>query len=83
METADVWDITVPGVECFALENGAVVHNSADAFRYTGVVKKLSFLLDKEEPKAKRVMEIPSMNNQFQLDALWEQRERDLRNRRV
>jgi len=33
-ERSDVWDITVPGVECFALANGAVVHNSADAFRY-------------------------------------------------
>jgi hypothetical protein len=31
---SDVWDITVPGVECFSLANGAVVHNSADAFRY-------------------------------------------------
>jgi phage terminase large subunit len=27
-EVADVWDITVPGVGCFSLENGAVVHNS-------------------------------------------------------
>ena len=33
-ETADVWDITVPDVECFSLANGAVVHNSADAWRY-------------------------------------------------
>jgi hypothetical protein len=32
-ERADAWDITVPGVEYFALENGAIVHNSADAFR--------------------------------------------------
>ena len=30
-ETADVWDITVPDVQCFSLANGAVVHNS-DAF---------------------------------------------------
>ena len=30
-ETADVWDITVPGPACFSLANGAVVHNS-DAF---------------------------------------------------
>jgi len=33
----DVWCITVPGVEAFALSNGAVVHNCshlADAFRY-------------------------------------------------
>jgi hypothetical protein len=35
-ERADVWDITVPGPECFALANGAVVHNS-DAFRYLGL----------------------------------------------
>ena len=34
VERADVWDITVPGVECFSLANGAVVHNSADAARY-------------------------------------------------
>lgn len=31
-ETADVWCMTVPGVECFSLSNGAVVHNCADAF---------------------------------------------------
>ncbi|MFM2123704.1 MAG: hypothetical protein RL328_155 [Acidobacteriota bacterium] len=33
----DVWCITVPGVEAFALSNGAVVHNCShlsDAFRY-------------------------------------------------
>lgn len=33
-DRADVWDITVPSVECFSLANGAVVHNSADSFRY-------------------------------------------------
>jgi hypothetical protein len=33
----DVWDITVPGGEHFTLGNGAIVHNSADAFR-TGAV---------------------------------------------
>ena len=36
-ETADVWCITVPGVEAFALSNGATVHNCShvsDAFRY-------------------------------------------------
>jgi phage terminase large subunit len=31
-ETADVWDLTVPGIEEFSLSNGAIVHNSADAF---------------------------------------------------
>ena len=31
-ETADVWCLTVPGADCFSLENGAVVHNCADAF---------------------------------------------------
>lgn len=31
-EKSDVWDLTVPGIECFALSNGAIVHNSADAF---------------------------------------------------
>jgi hypothetical protein len=37
---SDVWDITVPGEECFSLANGAVVHNSADAFRYLALVVK-------------------------------------------
>lgn len=38
-ERADVWCLTVPGVEMFALENGAMVHNShsCDAMR-TGIV---------------------------------------------
>jgi len=30
---ADVWCLTVPEAGCFSLENGAVVHNCADAFR--------------------------------------------------
>jgi hypothetical protein len=30
----DVWCLTVPDGEWFALANGAVTHNSADAFRY-------------------------------------------------
>lgn len=34
--TSDVWDITVPDGHCFALANGATVHNS-DAFRYLAV----------------------------------------------
>jgi hypothetical protein len=36
-ERADVWCLTVPEDQCFALSNGAVVHNcshAADAFRY-------------------------------------------------
>jgi hypothetical protein len=35
----DTCCIHVPGVECFALVNGAIVHNShgADAFRYLAV----------------------------------------------
>ena len=57
--------------------------HTADCLRYVGVVKKLSFMLDVEPPKPKRVSEIPSMNNQFQLEVLYEQRERDLRNRRI
>ena len=36
-ETADVWDITVPYVEHFCLENGAIVHNCADAMRMLGI----------------------------------------------
>jgi hypothetical protein len=31
-ERSDVWDITVPDGHWFALENGAIVHNCADAF---------------------------------------------------
>lgn len=30
-QCADVWDLTVPGVQHFSLANGAIVHNSADA----------------------------------------------------
>jgi hypothetical protein len=40
-----VWDLTVPGVECFSLANGAVVHNSADAFRYLACTVRQSDLL--------------------------------------
>ena len=39
---ADVWDITVPDVECFALANGAIVHNCADAFGLMCVVHQSS-----------------------------------------
>lgn len=39
-ERADVWDITVPGVRCFSLANGAVVHNS-DAFGLVAVAYEL------------------------------------------
>lgn len=46
-ERADVWDITVPGVECFSLANGAVVHNSADALRYLAIALR--------EPKVKPI----------------------------
>ena len=46
-EREDVWDITVPGVEHFALLNGAIVHNSADAFRYAAVVARQTGLTEK------------------------------------
>jgi hypothetical protein len=44
-ERADVWDITVPDGHWFALENGAVVHNS-DAFGLLAVAY--------EEPRVRR-----------------------------
>lgn len=37
-ETADVWCLTVPHGECFALANGAIVHNCADAFGLMAIV---------------------------------------------
>jgi hypothetical protein len=49
-ETADVWDITVPSVKHFALANGAVVHNSADAFRTGAVVMPRDTYTVKEAP---------------------------------
>ena len=33
-ESDDVWCLTVPDAEEFSLENGAIVHNCADAMRY-------------------------------------------------
>jgi len=36
-EREDVWDITVPDGNWFTLANGAVVHNSADAFGLAAV----------------------------------------------
>lgn len=51
-EVADVWDITVPGVECFALANGAIVHNSSDSWRYLACAARVvAKLLGGEEPK--------------------------------
>jgi hypothetical protein len=52
----DVWCITVPGVEAFALSNGAVVHNCshlADAFRYLAMAWRE--LPTPKEEKHKRV----------------------------
>jgi hypothetical protein len=36
-ETEDVWCLTVPGIEHFSLENGAIVHNCASAARYAAL----------------------------------------------
>jgi len=49
----DVWCITVPGVEAFALSNGAVVHNCShlsDAFRYLSLSWKQA-PTERDEPK--------------------------------
>lgn len=53
-EAQDVWCITVPGEEHFCLENGAVVHNCMDAFRYMSVVlnKKRRGTMSEEEAEA-------------------------------
>ena len=48
---ADVWDITVPGVEHFALANGAIVHNSADAYRTGAVMMPRETYTVKEPPR--------------------------------
>jgi len=52
----DVWCITVPGEEAFALSNGAVVHNCshpADAFRYLSIAWR-SAPRETEQPKARQ-----------------------------
>jgi hypothetical protein len=63
-ETADVYDITVPGVGHFSLENGAIVHNS-DAFRYMCIaLKKASFEGSTPEQLDKRYREAVYGSNQ-------------------
>lgn len=51
-ERADVWCLTVPDAECFALENGAIVHNCADSMRYLalGVREVLTPKVETREP---------------------------------
>jgi len=53
---ADVWCLTVPEAECFALANGAVTHNCshpADAFRYMSMAWRKSVPVKREEvPKS-------------------------------
>ena len=55
--------------------------HTADAFRYTGVVAEMTMEIDKKEPEKSKV--IPSMDGQFQLDELWESREREKRYARM
>jgi len=45
-----VWDITIPDAECFSLANGAVVHNSADAFRYAACVFNVTMQRERKDP---------------------------------
>jgi hypothetical protein len=49
----DVWCITVPDGERYSLANGAVVHNSADAFRYLCMAWRSLHVVT---PKPKRVL---------------------------
>jgi hypothetical protein len=82
-ERADVWDLTVPGVECFSLVNGAIVHNSADAFRYAAVVARLTQQLTrKPEPEAPKPFAVP-MHQSFTLEQLHEWNKQDNRSERV
>lgn len=37
----DVYDICVEDTHCFSLSNGAIVHNSADSFRYAATVEDM------------------------------------------
>jgi phage terminase large subunit len=75
-EKADVWDLTVPGVECFSLANGAVVHNSADAFRYLACVVRTSKLQQEaRKPKPPKAPDIRTAHMGFSLDELWEANE--------
>ena len=55
-ERVDTWCIHVPGVECFTLANGAVVHNShgADAFRGLAVRHQIP-----RDRKAKQAAAMP------------------------
>ena len=71
-ETADVWCLTVPGAEEFALSNGALVHNCShpsDAFRYLSIVWR-------EEPQERRITHperpfIVGPSNTVTLEDMW------------
>jgi hypothetical protein len=52
-EREDVWDITVPDGNWFTLANGAVVHNSADAFGLAAI--------DYEEPRAAKKLDLSNL----------------------
>lgn len=51
-ERADVYDIEVPGVSCFSLANGAVVHNShgSDAWGHLAVAVEFPKIPEKKKP---------------------------------
>jgi phage terminase large subunit len=52
--------------------------HTADAFRYTGIVAKITMELDAPVVDKTKIP-IPSMDGQFQLDELWAVRERERR----
>lgn len=53
--------------------------HTADALRYAAVVAQITMMLDKKEPEPPKPV-IPSMNKAFNLEDLWEQRDRERRN---
>ena len=53
--------------------------HTADALRYAAVVAQITMMLDKKEPEPPKPV-IPSMDKAFNLEDLWEQRERERRN---
>jgi len=53
--------------------------HTADAFRMAAVVAKMTLLLDRKPPPPEKPV-IPSMDKAFNLEDLWEQRDRERRN---
>jgi hypothetical protein len=53
--------------------------HTADALRYAAVVAQMTMQLDRKEPEPPKPV-IPSMDKTFNLEDLWEQRDRERRN---